>query len=206
MNTIRRTKIYRTLSVLSLLGPVAAFSGNPVQSVQLRLESSGPHALPHIVVGNDGTRYTRLLTQTLAIPVRFSAACNTDTKLRQAYLGVGKFNLLSGKMDENQTIYFERLQGSLKSNRMRWRRHVFSFDVRRIPFRNTDPVKACNSFLQQKLSQGVSRQTFMLQPRKMKMVFEISFAAECKRKWKHAGMWKQVTKTATAVVVCKGRH
>ena len=197
---------YRILPLLLLLGPSAAFSGNPVQSVQLTVESSGPHALPHIVVANDGTRYTRLQTSTLAVPLRFSASCSADTTLRQAYLGVGRFNLLSGKMDEDQKIYFERLQGSLKSNRLRWRRHVFNFDVGRIPFKNTNPVSACNSFLQQKLSQGLSRQVFMQQPRKMKMVFEISFAAECKRKWKHVGMWKQVTRKVAAVVVCKGRH
>jgi len=190
----------------SLIGATNVYSGSPVQSVNLKLDSNTSAFQPRITVANNGSSYTRIVTGLVTIPISFSASCSNDTQLRKVYIGLGKFNILSGQMDETQKIFFEKISSASKTHTIPWRKYTFRFNANRIPFGgSTTPVSACNAFLKKKLSQGMSRQSFLQQDRKMKVVFQISFAAECIRKWKHSGLWKQVTKTASAVVSCKGR-
>lgn len=198
------TKIFILIANLFILMNIAV-AANPVEQIDFRISTQQTSQLPRIVVSNDGSQYSRVQTTDINIPVNFSARCSQQRELMRAFIGLGKFNLLSGQMDDPQKIFYQEIAGRRQSN-MPVQSYNFRAKVSRMHFSaSTSPAKSCNAYMQQKISQGVSKADFMREDRKMRMTFTISFAAECKTKWKASGKWRQISKPAHAVVICRGR-
>ena len=198
------TKIVILIANLFILMNITV-AANPVEQIDFRVSTQQTTQLPRIIVSNNGNQYSRVQTTDINIPVNFSARCSQKYELMRAFIGLGKFSLLSDKMDDPQKIFYKEIAGQRQSN-MPVQSYNFRAKVNRMHFSaSASPVKSCNTYMQQKISQGVSKVDFMREDRKMRMTFTISFAAECKTKWKANGKWRQISKPAHAVIICRGR-
>ncbi len=159
-----------------------------------------------IFVGNAGHNFDKIISAQLDLPVEVRALCASDHNLTQAQLTVGKFPLLAtGHMANEQTKSSQPITlPNANAKEMSTRSATLHIRVDDLSAATKiDPVKACNDFLQSKQRQGMSSQVFLQQDRRITFDFEISFAAECKRKWKAGGLWTQTTRPANAVIVCR---
>lgn len=189
-----------------LLCSTIALSGGPVESVQLKTKSQKLSQLPTIVVGNNGSRFTRIITRQISVPLEFSARCSGQTKLVNSAVGIGRLPISHGHMADKRPAHSQTVKIEPNTKAIGWHKVLFRVRLNsQDRFANIDPVKACNDFLQKKMQQGMKASFFMQKDRKMTMQYEISFAAQCRKKWKAYGMWKQTTKPARAIIVCKGR-
>jgi len=194
------------LSGITLLVSASSFAGSPVKSVELETGIKNKSQVPVIIVGGNGSRYTHIMTAQMKVPVRITASCRGKHTLARAQVAVGKFSITGGHMRDNQNLAMQEFRTPVKSKHMPWQKHVFTVSVSKLMFQNSmNPVKACNSFLNAKTSQGMRRQFFMSKDRRMTVSFPISLAAQCKRKWKHGGSWRQTSRPIQAFVICRGR-
>jgi len=183
-----------------------AIGSGPVESVGLRTKHLTQRQLPQIVVIGNGSRYTRIQTREITLPIEFSAKCNGENKLVRSQLGVGKLPIFSGHMSDKKPMHSQVMTHTSNSKKIAWQKYSFRIHLNNNDkFANIDPVKACNDFLGKKMQQGMQASFFMKKDRKMTMNYEISFAAECRRKWKAEGLWKQTSQPAKAIIVCRGR-
>ncbi len=204
----KKISILNTLFIsfnLILSVPLQSFAAGPVDSVNLR--TSTKSQLPMIVVSSNGSRYTRIVTRQISMPVEFKARCNGQNKLIKTQLGVGKLPIFKGHMSDQKSAHSQAFPNTTNSKAINWQKHSFRIRLNSNGrFANIDPVKACNDFLNKKVQQGMRASFFMKKDRKMTMRYEISFAAECRQKWKANGLWKQTTQPAKAIIVCQARR
>ncbi len=195
------------LSGIALLtSTVSIFAGSPVKSVKLETGIKSKSQVPVIVVGGNGSRYTHILTSQMKVPVRISASCRGKHTLARTQVAIGKFSITGGHMRDGQNLAMQEYRTPVKSKSIPWQKHMFTVNVAKLNFQDSmNPVKACNSFLNAKTSQGMRRQFFMSKDRRMTVSFPISLAAQCKRKWKSGGSWRQTSRPIQAFVICRGR-
>jgi len=198
-----------TLSGLCCIGLFTLASqlhaASPVKSVELETEIKSKSQVPVIIVGSDGSRYTHISTSQMRVPVRITASCRSKHKLIRTQIAVGKFAITGGHMRDDQKLAYQELRAPAKTRNMPWKKHMFTVSMNKLDFSGSmNPVKACNSFLNAKVAQGMRKRFFMQKDRRMTVSFPISLAAECKRKWKHDGLWRQTSRPIQAMVICRG--
>ncbi|VAW81219.1 hypothetical protein MNBD_GAMMA12-3488 [hydrothermal vent metagenome] len=179
---------------------------SPVTSVQLETGIKNKSQIPVIIVGSNGERYTHIKSSHMKVPVRITASCRGKHTLARTQVTVGKFSITGGHMRKDQHLAMQEFRTPVKSKHMPWESHMFTVSVTKLNFRDSmNPIKACNSFLNSRTSNGMRRQFFMSKDRRMTVSFPISLAAQCKRKWKSGGSWRQTSQPIKAIVICRGR-
>ena len=190
-----------------LISTASAFAASPVKSVELETKIKTKSQVPVIVVGSNGNRYTHIKNSQMRVPIRFTASCRGKHTLARTQIAVGTFSITGGHMRSNQKLAMQEIPAAAKTSHLPWKSHTFTVSMSNLGFDDSmNPVSACNSFLNAKVSKGMRRQFFMQKDRRMTVTFPISLAAECKAKWKQDGRWRQTSRPIQALVICKGRR
>ncbi len=183
-----------------------SITASPVTSVQLEAGFKNKSQIPVIIVGSNGERYTHIKTSHFKVPIRITASCRGKHTLARTQVTVGKFSITGGHMRKDQHLAMQEFRTPVKSKHMPWENHLFTVSVTKLNFQHSmNPIKACNSFLNSRIASGMRRQFFMSKDRRMTVSFPISLAAQCKRKWKSGGRWRQTSQPIKAIVICRGR-